>query len=187
MKKFNKVLVVLFSAILVFVIATACQNDIEKEEDNILTEENEDKDMEEEDAKNVEDDGMEETEGTDDEKEATEGQEVSTNYETMLLRDQKISDMIKSMDEIKEAEVATYENNTLIAVTLQDDVDELNEQLREKIIEEAKAVDETIENVKITEDENIKEELKTTKESMKSQEMSEDLENKIKELFEGID
>lgn len=114
------------------------------------------------------------------------GEKEEADYETMIIRNQQFSDSITQMDEIKEAKVMTYGETSIAGVTLEEG-QELNDELKEKIMNEIKDTDESITEVKVTNDEGVIGELTEAEDKIKSGEASENLEENIKGIYEKIE
>ncbi|GAA0178655.1 hypothetical protein SH2C18_16700 [Clostridium sediminicola] len=114
------------------------------------------------------------------------GEKEEADYETMIIRNQQFSDSLTQMDEIKEAKVMTYGETSIAGVTLEEG-QELNDELKEKIMNEIKDTDESITEVKVTNDEGVIGELTEAEDKIKSGEASENLEENIKGIYEKIE
>lgn len=139
-------------------------------------------DQEKSDKKNTEDSKTTEQNEGDKENE----QESEVDYETMIVRNQQFSDSLTQMDEIKDAKIITYDNSSAVGVTMKDGT-ELNEEMREKIQNMIKDTDETVTDVKITNDEGVIGEMTETEDRMKAGEAYENLEENIKGIFDKIE
>lgn len=115
-----------------------------------------------------------------------EEQTSEIDYETMIVRNQQFSDSLTQMDEIKDAKVITYDNSSVAGVTMKDGA-ELNDEMKEKIQNMIKDTDDTITDVKVTNDEGIIGEMTEAEDRMKTGEAYENLEENIKGIFEKIE
>lgn len=163
MKKNMKIILVMLLVIFSILSIAACE---QKKNNKEKTEETE---------------MMKQNEG---DKEAEETNE--TDYEAMIVRNQQFSDSITQMDEIKEAKVMTYGETSIVGTTLEEG-QELNDDLKEKIMNMIKDTDESVTEVKVTDDEGVIGELTEAEDRIKTGETYENLEENIKGIFEKVE
>lgn len=130
---------------------------------------------------------IEETEMMEKDKGDKEDRETSeADYEAMIVRNQQFSDSVTQMDEIKEARVMTYGETSIVGTTLEEG-QELNDDLKEKIMNMIKDTDESVTEVKVTDDEGVIGELTEAEDRIKTGEAYENLEENIKGIFEKVE